>query len=755
MGMEEPLFRRVSREIAAPLAYLGALVLAWFPAWGAGAGFTSWDWADTVYPFYSISREGFAANGSLPFWNSYLFCGMPHLVSIANWALYPTELVAIMLGLSGTLFYKLDVLLHAWMAATGLYLFLRLDGRGRMAAFAGGLAYVMGGSFFTLASAGHMNWLRGLAWLPFLLSAVRQAAASRSFRMWALGGVCYAMPLLGSSMQFVVYVAPLLVFLVAAEGRAGLGGRMKGLALLFAVAAGIGAIIWVPAVEYYLQSIRSDPTYAGWFATQWKLEWGDLVCFLAPNIYGVTGAGGYAGPHSFRSTNDYPGLLLLALAVSGFLWGEARGRWKWGILAAASVVLAMDIGIPGVGSLTSLPLMSNFRGGMRWLVFLHLALAVLAARGWEAFGDRAAGPNQAARPRYTPAAVLGGAALLAFALSVSPGWIGRAVAGTEFGRWHMERREATEYSVAGRAGTELSAAGVRAAGGALAAAALVSPAVPAAGAAVAALADLALDAFSANKPFLWLKSSSAPRPDPVADRIDALEGAGPRAPFRVASDEYLMTPNWRIERGIESVYGYHPLPLARYQHLFRLIGHSRECAGTGILNARYLVDAGPVPEVKADPKALPRAFLGAALAPCSSPREAWMRTGTTGCTPRTVPTDSAVSVESAGRAFDMRGKVVLERGQDRFGLVVESRGPTLPVLAEAWYPAWKAYVDGKRQRIIRAYGVFMALELPPGRHRADISYDSWLFKAGLLVTCFAGVAAALGMALKGRRPVAG
>jgi len=743
-GMEETILRKVAREMGAPLAYLGAVILAWFPAWAPGAGFTSWDWTDTVYPFYSISRDGFAASGALPFWNPYLYCGMPHMAAIANWALYPTELVAVALGLPGTLFYKLDILLHAWMAATGLYLFLRLEGRGRWGAFAGGLAYVAGGSFFTLASAGHMNWLRGLAWLPIILCAVRRAGVTGSFRLWALGGVCYAMPLLGSSMQFTVYVAPVLVFLVAAEGRPGLGKRMAGLALLFAVAAGIGAVAWVPATEYYLHSIRSDPTYGGWFATQWKLEWGDLVCFLAPNIYGVTGAGGYAGPHSFRSTNDYPGLLVLALAATGLFAGGTRGRRQWGILAAASVVLAMDIGIPGVGSLTSLPLMSNFRGGMRWLVFLHLALAVLAARGWEVLASREG------RPRYAPAAALGAVSLAAFIVSVAPGGVGRAVCATEFGRWHTERHEVTEYGVAERAGSELSSVGVRAAGGALAAAALVSPAVPAAGAAVFALADAALDVFNANKPFLWLKSSTAVRPDPVADQVAAMEGTGPRESFRVASDEYLMTPNWRIERGIESVYGYHPLPLARYLHLYHVVERDMECAGTGILNAKYTVLAGPRPQVKRNAMALPRAFLGAALAPCSSPKEAWLRTGTTGCSPRTVPTDSAVSVGSAGRAFDTRGKVSLERSQDRFRIGVDSRGPSLLVVAEGWYPAWKAFVDGKRERIIRAYGAFMALELPPGRHGIELSYDSWTFKAGLLLACFSAVAVALA-ALPGRR----
>jgi uncharacterized membrane protein YfhO len=56
------------------------------------------------------------------------------------------------------------------------------------------------------------------------------------------------------------------------------------------------------------------------------------------------------------------------------------------------------------------------------------------------------------------------------------------------------------------------------------------------------------------------------------------------------------------------------------------------------------------------------------------------------------------------------------------------------VLADAYYPGWKAYVDGKEVSIMRANHFFRALVLSEGNHLVEFKYDPLSFKIGLIIS---------------------
>jgi uncharacterized membrane protein YfhO len=53
---------------------------------------------------------------------------------------------------------------------------------------------------------------------------------------------------------------------------------------------------------------------------------------------------------------------------------------------------------------------------------------------------------------------------------------------------------------------------------------------------------------------------------------------------------------------------------------------------------------------------------------------------------------------------------------------------------EAWYPGWRARVDGVETPVLRADLLFRAISLGPGEHDVEIFFDSSTFKRGLLLT---------------------
>jgi hypothetical protein len=56
------------------------------------------------------------------------------------------------------------------------------------------------------------------------------------------------------------------------------------------------------------------------------------------------------------------------------------------------------------------------------------------------------------------------------------------------------------------------------------------------------------------------------------------------------------------------------------------------------------------------------------------------------------------------------------------------------VLADSYYPGWRAYVDGKEKRILRANLFFRAVNLSRGDHTVEFRYEPWSFSFGLVVS---------------------
>jgi hypothetical protein len=60
--------------------------------------------------------------------------------------------------------------------------------------------------------------------------------------------------------------------------------------------------------------------------------------------------------------------------------------------------------------------------------------------------------------------------------------------------------------------------------------------------------------------------------------------------------------------------------------------------------------------------------------------------------------------------------------------------PGILVLADSFYPGWRAYVEGKESEILRANLFFRGILLPPGNHRVVFRYEPNSFRYGLIVT---------------------
>jgi uncharacterized membrane protein YfhO len=72
---------------------------------------------------------------------------------------------------------------------------------------------------------------------------------------------------------------------------------------------------------------------------------------------------------------------------------------------------------------------------------------------------------------------------------------------------------------------------------------------------------------------------------------------------------------------------------------------------------------------------------------------------------------------------------------------VDASGPGYLVVADAFYPGWRAWVDGTEQSVQRANFLFKAVAIPSGPSRVRLEYEPTKFVEGLRISSIAVIVA--------------
>ncbi len=314
---------------------------------------------------------------------------------------------------------------HLVLASIFLTLYLRLRNVSWPACAIGLLAAFWLGSNFTLTYAGH-TWKFGvLMFTAAFLFFVEKAARTRRCE-WAvlagaaLGGLFLEQPDL--ALFFAIFLAPYTVFAIVREN----GFNVRVLAKLLSPAIVAGALLaFHPMWTSYLLSQRSagpsdqeDPRQKWEFVTQWSWPPEESIDFIAPGFTGWRSGepqGPYVGrmgrsagweqaPHqgfqNFKLENQYLGAIPVVFAVwAVFLaWHlrRARSRWNaevafWAAVAAISLLLSFGKYFPLYRLFYLLPAVSSIRNPNKFLQIFQIAVAILAALGFDAALSHSAG----------------------------------------------------------------------------------------------------------------------------------------------------------------------------------------------------------------------------------------------------------------------------------------------------------------------------------------------------------------------------
>ena len=78
--------------------------------------------------------------------------------------------------------------------------------------------------------------------------------------------------------------------------------------------------------------------------------------------------------------------------------------------------------------------------------------------------------------------------------------------------------------------------------------------------------------------------------------------------------------------------------------------------------------------------------------------------------------------------------IVEKYDQEYVSLSINSDDGGLLILADAFYPGWKATIDGRATPIYQADGYFRGVLVPGGQHQIEFEYEPESLKIGIALT---------------------
>ncbi|MFH1436252.1 MAG: hypothetical protein ABIJ56_11095 [Pseudomonadota bacterium] len=673
-------------------------------------------WPDLAYIYNAFSE------GSFPLWSPYERGGWPFCCDPQAGVLYPVNWILVAVGyLLGGVSYQLlqvKILLHLSIAGISMAIFLRGLKLPSLPALAGGIAYQLGP--FMLVHA-HFSLIWPAAWMPLVLYFTDRLFKNRTIADAVLLAIFVGMATMAGSPPTVFYgflvAGPYFVMRLVEYLRSeGLKDGISQLWLPLAVSLACAAIFVLPVVLPTAvvtgHSIRESRTFG--YAAGGGIE--------AKSILGLVLKGAYG-------RYLYAGVCVVLLALLGVV------KWKRRGLAVFFAAIAVFGFLLALGDRTHLfrvlytvfPPFNLFRIANRYIYVVNFALPVLAAGGLAAVMDREVNCR-----RFLAAAAIftGFFSLLAIFFQVAPQHVSNDTLLNDMW-WLVIIASLTMASLR----IAISAPGKK---GVFA---------------FCVVAILFIDLSTVGRRSGVLEDGRFRENTGIFEKVKKLtekENNG----YRVYNEFLLgLRPGSLIS--VRDFRGYMgPLRGKRFDNVIKMFHTSPELAS--VFNIKYILHA-PHKTLKyshhhiKEPQKIPgvkKIDKGIFQLPDPDPFAYWVGrvklvendARALGALKRLDRVKECVFAKedldgdqlrlaSDFKDSPPRGAAVkvIEANVNEVHLQVDAPGKGFVVLNEAWFPGWRATVDGDRVDVLRANSILQAVFVGPGRHSVVFRFRPMYF----------------------------
>ena len=706
------------------------------------------DFVLQFYPWKKFIFDHLRSNGSLPFWNPYLFSGVPFVTNLQASMFYPLGFLYYLFPPESA--YVYSTILHCILGIVFMYAFMRTISISRGGSVVSAFVFAFNGFFMGHIYAGHLSFVQNYIWIPILYLFLYRFVRTRHFREAVIAGLFLGIQILGGFPQIAFYSILGILFFGLFYGIPDIAVAKKkegfkvclGLIVILCVGFALAAVQILPSMEFTRLSTRGGGVdYA--FATYESLHPKEMLAFLLPNIFGNVVDQTYWRSQEiwhFWESCGYVGILPLFLVfVKEEDYNIRRLRIFFLLLIAISLFLALGKYNPVYPLIYKLPGFKSFRIPAQIIYLYVFGMAVVSGIGMNRILKGGWHTNRA----FTPFISLIGLAclFLVIGLNLFP-----------YDLFFQLFRHFAEGPVApanmGALYGRISASIYQSALFFLSILLLyflfyrrkIHAWVPQLLFPVIILLDLYLFGAGFIKPYQF---NTSPEKKKVVEDIIGSPSEG-----RIVTLGEMFITNDGLQYGFPSILGYDPLIIRRYVHyilssqnhkpidhvvklgridrpeskLLKLLNLKRAVYNTGIVGLHNEIPYAHIvyqAVIKPTDKVLP--FMNSAE---FDPKSMVV------FEPRY---QSALFTQTRERVPE--GSCEIQEYQDEnIRLRVSTNSPGYLILSEIYYPGWKATVDGEKTAILQGDFLLRVIPLGKGEHDVTLSYSSFPFRIGVIIS---------------------
>ncbi len=711
--------------------------------------------SDCVLSYYP--RRVFATEwirkGKIPYWNHHQFCGTPFLANFQTAVFYPINIV--LYAFDPPTQMDLFIYIHVVLAAIFTYLFGRRLGLSIVGSTLASFCFAFSETMST--RYGQPTMVSSASWLPLLLLLGKDLVENSDCKRIAFLSIGLFFTLLSGFPQIIIYnlIALIIYVLVLASATHGSPGKIARSVGALAISIVIGLLLacfqLLPSYEFSTFSFRKSLPY--WIIATSAHRGLVFLKYFIPDILGnpidlgdiakylheARSGAGFSS--NFVSTAGYVGVLPLLLAIISFLH-PCRKRLPFLLISALTLLVVWKS--PLLGFAYSFIPGFKFSRIDRAIVYYAFSMAMLSGFG---FDDVLTSKDR--RTHIVCICFIGFAIVLAFWLGTSG--VDRIVSRIANMVEPSELRSAKNYLL-GKVAVFVILSIVSAALviakrlGKVTGIAFLTLCL------VLVLIDLLPRAnkFKVTQP----ESEIVPKSEFVESLIKD------KSQWRIAKYRADVIPaNIATIYAIDDIHGYDALNLGHYIEFLGAVDSSIIAVENAMLRRRV----GKISQISSLDSPLldflnVKYFLAAAAVEGKRARCIWWVNE--GYLPRAILVDKPLFFSTYDEVlshirsgkFDPAREVLLvgenPKGFDESALQGSARivysdpgkmevetdasKQCYLVISEAWYPSWKAYIDGKKVDLLRANYAFQAVFIPSGNHKVEFVFEAESLKLGIL-----------------------
>jgi hypothetical protein len=718
------------------------------------------------YPMRFSLAESFKA-GELPLWDRHVAMGYPLLADFQSGVFYPPAVLYLILPFFAAI--RATFLFHYYIASAGTYLLFRAWRYPSFLAVIAGILFTLGGTMVSLTNL--LNHFQTAVWLPWAILFAHKLLRERSWKNFLLLTTTLTVQFLAGSPEVYIMTQALVLLYGCgtAEGLIDVRNFFLMLAGADLIVAGLSMAQILPTLELFAES-RARAPFSLSEAGAWSLRPVHLLNFLF--IDKEIDIASYTSPKLFFSNKTpfmisyYMGALVPICVLFWLYYGSRKEKIVVSALVALSLPVAMGSYTPLYPLLFSyVPLFNIFRFPEKFIFLTYAALLFAALRGLRDFLQSELSWR---RPFFLASLTVVLELLLYGYLrwDVKPlhQFIEWSIQSSVGAAWTLQRSSLVFLQLE----TEL----------ALVFGILLLLLLKKLGKLrqtlfAALLSTLVfIDLYAAHRSYQFLLSPEiiyrSPRvlekPDPQPTRLFYYPGSSdvhpsyftlprelPLEPFLSLVFSNLL-PNNGVFFGFDYMQELDALgrwPYLAFLGVARKLERPQLFHLLGTLNVRYINAFISLPEtsiklIRADSnryswlykvdRVVPRAYVVSKAIKEMDAGKLLERLAGTAFNPLS---EVILSEDAAFLSpnLDSRGDVTISRYENQaVDIVAVLNKPGILVLTDSFYPGWRAYVDGKEEKIYRANLFFRGVQLEAGAHRVAFRYEPWSFTLGLIVS---------------------